>query len=132
MAINHCVLLGRLTNELELRSTSNGISVLTFTLAVTRKYRAKGEERQADFINCVAYRNTAEFLSSYFKKGSPVAIVGSIQTRSYEDKEGKKRYITEVIVNEVNFVEGNKENAVVEVKKESDNTSDINSDDFPF
>ena len=101
--INNVVLMGRLVATPELRNTQNGIAVTTFTLAVERSFARAGEQRQADFINCVAWRNSAEFISRYFQKGSMLAITGSLQTRNYEDKNGNKRTATEVIVDQASF-----------------------------
>ena len=101
--INNVVLMGRLVATPELRNTQNGIAVTTFTLAVERSYARAGEQRHADFINCVAWRNSAEFISRYFQKGSMLAITGSLQTRNYEDKNGNKRTATEVIVDQASF-----------------------------
>ena len=101
--MNVCILIGRLTADPELRSTQSGISVVQFTVAVDRDYQKQGEERQTDFINCVAWRQTAEFISRYFGKGRMIAVEGSIQTRNYEDKQGNKRTATELIVNKAHF-----------------------------
>ena len=101
--INNVVLMGRLVATPELRNTQNGIAVTTFTLAVERSFARAGEQRQADFINCVAWRNSAEFISRYFQKGSMLAITGSLQTRNYEDKNGNKRTATEVVVDQASF-----------------------------
>lgn len=101
--MNICTLMGRLTSNIELKNTNNGTSVASFTLAVDRKYTPKGQERQTDFINCVAWRHTAEFLSKWFGKGDMVAVKGEIQTRNYEDKNGNKRTATEVNVDEAWF-----------------------------
>ncbi|MBP3445981.1 MAG: single-stranded DNA-binding protein [Clostridia bacterium] len=101
--INNVVLMGRLVATPELRNTQNGIAVTTFALAVERSFARAGEQRQADFINCVAWRNTAEFISRYFQKGSMIAVTGSIQTRNYEDKNGNKRTATEVVVDQASF-----------------------------
>jgi single-strand DNA-binding protein len=103
MSINISVLTGRLTADVELKTTPSGVSVCSFSLAVDRKYQPQGEERATDFIDCVAWRNTAEFISKYFNKGSMIGIEGEIQTRTYTDKEGKKRKVTEVIVNNASF-----------------------------
>lgn len=84
--INNVVLMGRLVATPELRNTQTGLAVTSFSLAVERSYARQGEQRQTDFINCVAWRNTAEFISRYFQKGSMIAVTGSIQTRNYEDK----------------------------------------------
>ena len=91
--INNVVLMGRLVATPELRSTGTGVSVASFTIAVDRAYAKQGEQRQADFIDCVAWRNTAEFITRYFQKGSMIAITGNIQTRTYEDKNGIKRTV---------------------------------------
>lgn len=100
--INTAVVMGRLTFEPELRSTPNGVSVVRFQVAVDRS-RGKDGERQADFIDCVAWRQTAEFISRYFHKGSLIAIEGSIQTQSYTDKNGQKRKQVELLANNVSF-----------------------------
>lgn len=101
--INIVALMGRLTYEPELKSTPNGLSVIRFQLAVDRTYQAKGQERQADFIDCVAWRQTAEFISRYFHKGSMIAIEGTIQTSNYTDKNGNNRKQIEVLANNVSF-----------------------------
>ena len=101
--LNKVILLGRLTADPELRSTQNGTSVTQFTLAVDRNYQKQGEERQADFINCVAWKQTAKFIAKYFSKGRMIAVEGSLQTRNYEDKQGNKRTATEVIVSNASF-----------------------------
>ena len=106
--LNKVILMGRLTRDPELRSTPQGISTCSFSIAVDRNFVRPGEERKADFISCVAWRQTAEFISKYFKKGSMVALEGSIQTRSWDD-DGKNRYVTEVIVSQVYFAESKKE-----------------------
>jgi single-strand DNA-binding protein len=105
---NLVVLTGRLTADPELKTTPNGVSVTTFSIAVSRRYRA-GEETQADFINIVAWRQTAEFITKYFKKGSMIGIEGSIQTRRYTDKEGKNRTAFEVVANNAQFVESKRD-----------------------
>ena len=94
--------MGRLTQDPEVKTVGNDLKVCTFTVAINRKF-VKDGERQADFINCVAWRKTAEFIEKYFKKGNMIAIEGGIQTRSWEDDEGKKRYATEILVDEVHF-----------------------------
>lgn len=101
--LNIAVIMGRLTAEPELRTTGSGISVCSFSVAVDRNYARNGAERQTDFINCVAWRQTAEFISKYFHKGSMIAINGSIQQRSYTDKDGNKRNAFEIIVDNANF-----------------------------
>ncbi len=101
--LNCAVLMGRLVADPELRTTPNGISVTTFRIAVDRSYVRQGEERQADFIDIVAWRQTADFVTRYFRKGSMIAVQGSIQTRSYEDKMGNKRTAVEVVADNVSF-----------------------------
>ena len=105
---NLVVLTGRLTADPELKTTPNGIPVTTFSIAVNRNYRA-GEEQQTDFINIVAWRQRAEFITKYFKKGSMIGIEGSIQTRRYQDKNGNNRTIFEVVVNNAQFVESKRD-----------------------
>lgn len=104
---NLVVLTGRMTSDVELKTTPSGVSVCSFAIAVERKYK-QGEEKQSDFINIVAWRQTAEFISKYFSKGSLIGIEGSIQTRKYKDKEGNTRTAFEVIANNVQFVESKK------------------------
>ncbi len=101
--INRVVLMGRITHDLELKQTSSGISFLTFSVAVDRNYQKQGEERQADFITCVAWRQTAEFIGRYFGKGRMIAIDGQLRSRTYDDKNGTKHYVTEVYVDSASF-----------------------------
>lgn len=105
--INVAVLQGRITYTPELKTTPQGVSVIRFQIAVDRNYQANGKDRQADFIDCVAWRQTAEFVSRYFHKGSMIALTGEIQTQSYE-KDGQKRKSVEVVANNVSFC-GDKE-----------------------
>ncbi|MBE6577537.1 MAG: single-stranded DNA-binding protein [Ruminococcaceae bacterium] len=110
--LNKVVLAGRITADPELKQTTSGISVLSFTIAVNRGYVSKNSEqgeRQADFINVVAWRQTAEFISKYFRKGSAICVTGSIQTRTWQDQQGQKRYVTEVVADEAAFVESRSE-----------------------
>ena len=102
--LNTAILMGRLTADPELRYTTSNIPVTTFSLAVDRAYK-NGEERQTDFINIVAWRQRAEFVSKWFKKGQLVAVEGSIQTRRYTDKDGNNRTVFEVVANNVHFAE---------------------------
>jgi len=97
--------MGRLTADPELRHTPNDIAVTTFTLAVNRSYVKQGAERQTDFIDVVAWRNTAEFICRYFRKGQMMAVQGSIQTRTYLDKEGRNRKVFEILADNVYFTE---------------------------
>ena len=106
--LNKVVLAGRMTADPELKQTASGISVLSFTIAVNRRFASRSSEQgesQADFINVVAWRQTAEFISKYFKKGSAICVTGSIQTRSWQDQQGQRRYATEVVADEAMFVE---------------------------
>ena len=100
---NKVILGGRIAREPELKQTPNGVQVATFSIAVNRK--VSSGEPKADFINCVAWRNTAEFICKYFPKGSVICIVGNLQTRTWEDNNGNKRFATEVIVEEASFVD---------------------------
>lgn len=107
--INTVALMGRLTYQPELKSTPQGVSVVRFQVAVDRNYQPKGQEREADFIDCVAWGKTAEFVKSWFLKGQMIALTGEIQTRNFTDKDGNKRKSVEVNVNNVSFC-GGKEN----------------------
>lgn len=100
--MNKWVGLGRLTATPELKTTGSGIPVCSFTVAIDRKYKTDGE-KQTDFINCVAWRHTAEFICKYFTKGKMIALEGSIQVRSWEDDEGNTRYVTEALIDSVHF-----------------------------
>lgn len=102
--LNKVIIAGRLTADPELKMTTNQITVTSFSLAIDRK-AGKEAEKKTDFINVVAWRHTADFITKYFRKGSPICIVGTIQTRSWEDQHGNKRYATEVVADEASFVE---------------------------
>lgn len=104
---NKVIIGGRIAKDVELKSTTNGVPVATFSVAVNRK--GSKEEQKADFINCVVWRSTAEFIYRYFQKGSSICIVGNLQTRSWEDNNGNKRFATEVIVEEAFFVDSKSE-----------------------
>lgn len=103
--MNRVCLMGRLTKDPELKQTQNNVSVATFSLAVDRNYQADKDNKQTDFINIVAWRHTAEFVGKYFTKGQLVAVEGSIQTRSYQDKDGNNRTVFEVVADQVYFAE---------------------------
>lgn len=126
---NVVILTGRLTADPELKTTPNGISVTTFSIAVSRRYRA-GEENTADFINIVAWRQTAEFITKYFRKGSMIGIEGSIQTRRYEDKEGKNRTVFEVVASSAQFVESKRDSAGAPATPSQGSFSNAGADDF--
>lgn len=100
--INKAIIMGRLTHEPELRQTGTGHSVCSFSIAVNNGY---GENRRTDFINCVAWNKTAEFVSRYFTKGKMIIVIGRITTRTWEDKNGKRCYATDVVADEVSFGE---------------------------
>ena len=102
--LNTAILMGRLTSDPELRYTPNDTAVTSFTLAVERSYVKSGTDRQVDFIDVVVWRQTAEFVCKYFHKGQLAAVQGSIQTRSYTDKDGNKRYATEIVANDLKML----------------------------
>lgn len=106
--LNKAILGGRLTADVELKQTPSGVPVCSFSIAVNRRH-SKDTEQQTDFINCVAWRNTADFISKYFHKGSSLCVVGSVQTRNWTDNNGQKRYATEVVVDEAMFVDSKSE-----------------------
>lgn len=101
--INRCVLMGRLVADPELKTTQTGISVTTFRIAVDRSYVKSGEERQADFFDIVAWRYTAEFICKHFRKGSLIAVDGSLQSRTYQAKDGSNRYVVELVADNASF-----------------------------
>jgi single-strand DNA-binding protein len=102
--MNKCILIGNLTKDPELSTTSNGIAVCRFSIAVGRRFANAGGERETDFFNIIVWRTQAENCGRYLKKGSKVAIVGSLQNRNYEDKDGNKRTVTDIVANEVEFL----------------------------
>ena len=144
--INRVVLVGRLTKDPVLRKTANGASVVSFTVACTRRFKQEGQP-DADFINTVAWNKTADIVSQYTHKGSLVGVEGRIQTRSYDDRSGKRVYVTEVVADSVQFLESKSaaasnanSNAYVpeannqgyQESYETSSTLDIASDDLPF
>ena len=143
--MNKVILMGRLTKDVEMRQTPNGVSVARFTIAVNRRFAKEGQQ-QADFINCVAWRQTGEFIARYFQKGSMIAVVGSIQSRSWDGQDGKKQYATEVNVEEAYFTgskfEGSQQSAQNFNQApqqqgfgddfDMDRFSDIDNDEPPF
>ena len=149
--INRVILVGRLTRDVEVRKTTSGLSVATFTVACNRRQSANSQDRQADFISCVAWRQTADFLASYAKKGNLVGVEGRIQTRNYDGADGKKVYVTEVVCDSVqlltprssdnnsytpSYTQAPVENNYEPRESFDDFTSgvslDISSDDLPF
>ena len=131
--INKVIILGRITQDLELKQTPNGVSVLSFTVAVDRNFSKQGEERQSDFISCVAWKQTAEFISRHFGKGRMIAVEGQLRTRTYEDKNGSKHYVTEVYVDNASFT-GEKKAENQQTIGNPDDYEDVLSDDgtIPF
>lgn len=114
MAINSVALTGRLANDPEIKRTQSGVSVCNFCIAVDRQYKS-GEEKICDFINCVSWRTTADFVSKWFHKGDGIGVTGSIQTRKWATDSGENRYATEVLCQQVSFLDG-KKNAVEAVQ----------------
>ena len=109
--LNHIVLMGRLTRDPELRRTGSGVAVASFTLAVDRDFAAQGAERETDFVDIVAWRNTAEFVSKYFTKGRMAVVSGRLQIRNWQDKDGNKRRSAEVVANDVYFGDSKRDGA---------------------
>lgn len=107
--MNKAMIMGRLTRDPDIRTTQTQVPVATFTLAVDRRFKNASGEKQADFIPVVAWRQNADFVGKYFKKGSKIIVIGSIQTRTYDDKDGKKVYVTEVVADEIEFAESKRE-----------------------
>lgn len=147
--INRVVLVGRLTKDPEFRTTQSGVDVSTFTLAVNRNFKSKNGEQQADFINCVVFRKQAENVNNYLNKGSLAAIDGRLQSRSYENKEGQRVFVTEVVCDSVQFLEpknaqasnNNQSNNQVQRREKAlqsdnpfnnSNNFDMDTDDLPF
>lgn len=142
--INRVVLTGRLTRDVDLRYTQGGDAVATFTLAVDRRFTNQQGEREADFISCVIWRKSAENFANFFHKGSLVGIEGRVQTRNYENKQGQRVYVTEVIVENFSFLEPKNStgNGSYQNKRPQNNTSDpfanngkpidIQDDQLPF
>lgn len=120
--LNKVILLGRLTKDPELRRTDSGKAVATFTVAVDNGH---GENKKTDFINCVAWEKTAEFINNWFGKGRMIALVGRISTRTYEGQDGRKNYVTEVVVNEVSFADSKKEETA---PKENEDFTPVEND----
>ena len=141
--MNKTILIGRLTRDPELRTTNSGVSVASFTLAVNRTYTSNGE-READFINCIAFNKQAENLTCYIRKGGQIGVEGRIQTRSYTAQDGAKRYVTEVVCDAIHYLEPKKneqnynsyEPAPYDIPNPNNNPySDVNpfdDDDLPF
>lgn len=142
--LNSIVLVGRLTKDPELRYTPSNQAVATFNLAVNRRFKNQNGEREADFINCVIWRQQAENLANWGKKGNLIGITGSIQTRNYENQQGQRVYVTEVVADNFQLLEFNKQNDQSQTQNHNQqpnfgrnepiqsNPMDISDDDFPF
>lgn len=145
--MNKSILIGRITKDPELRTTPNNRSVCQFTIAVNRTYTNEEGKREADFINCVVWDKQAENLAMYQKKGNQIAVEGRIQTRNYDDNSGKKVYVTEVLVNNISYLDTKKDDSnfnnleeppVVEKQEEIDpyqafgDSIEVNDNDLPF
>lgn len=139
--MNKFIGIGRLTKNPELRSTQSGLKVASFTLAINRNFKNKEGKYDADFLNCQAFKNTAEFIEKYFKKGSMMAITARAQTRNYDDNDGKKRFVTEFIVEEVYFAGNNEKKNETSIEVPQNYTSDydtaesevtLSDEDLPF
>lgn len=139
--INSIILVGRLTRNLELRYTQSEKAVGNFTLAINRRFKNQNGEYETDFIDCVVFGKQAETMSKYTQKGDLIGVEGSIQKRAYEDKEGNKRYATEIMVEKITFLQTNKKEETkiednpykdMSVKVEADQSIEISDDDLPF
>lgn len=130
-ASNGVHIMGRITRDLELRYTQSGTAVCQFCVAVTRSFKDANGEYQSDFIDCVAWRNSAEFITKYFSKGAMIALDGELQTRNYTDKDGNKRKATELLVSSAAFT-GEKREAAAKPAPTEDDYSSISDDDLPF
>lgn len=129
--MNKAILVGNLTKDPELTTTQSGINVARFTVACQRKYTNENGERDCDFINCVAWRTSAEFIHKYFKKGNKIGIVGTIQTRSYDAEDGTKRYVTEVVVEESEFVQSKRDDGS-QAENSKPELTPVDDDNLPF
>jgi single-strand DNA-binding protein len=120
--------IGNLTKDPENTKTANGVDISKFTLAVKRKFKNEVGEYEADFLNCVAWRKTAELIGQYANKGDKLAVVGTVQTRSYDASDGTKRYVTEIVVDEIEFLTAKEKKE----SKEQAKYEPINESDLPF
>ncbi|MCW0993099.1 single-stranded DNA-binding protein [Streptococcus anginosus] len=125
--INNVVLVGRMTRDAELRMTQSNTAVASFTLAVNRPFKNQNGEREADFINCVIWRQAAENLANWAKKGALIGITGNIQTRNYENQQGQRVYVTEVLANNFQLLESRSQQ-----QSSNNNSMDISDEDLPF
>ena len=136
MAVNKVILMGRVTATPELKSTTSGTSVLSFSLAVDRRFTGQNGERATDFLDCVAWRGTAEFIAKYFKKGDMIAVCGEIHTRTYTDNGGNKRKAVEIVIDEASFCggksDGNNGNVTPTSAPAPADQNNADGDDLPF
>lgn len=131
--MNNVTLVGNMTKDADLKFTSNGSAVASFTLAVSRAFKNANGEKETDFINCVVWRKQAEVLAEYTRKGSKIAIRGRMQTRNYDNKEGVKVYVTEVVVEEFTFLDSKKDSqSGNDPFAKSSQPIDIADQDLPF
>ena len=130
--LNHIVLIGRLVKDPELRRTGSGVAVANFTLAVDRDFPGKDGEKQTDFIDIVAWRNTAEFVSKYFSKGRMAVAIGQLQIRKWQDKDGNNRYNAEVVADNVYFADSKRDGGDFAVIENDDANPFEEDDDLPF
>ena len=135
--MNKVILVGNLTRDPEYQTTPNGVALTRFAIAVQRKYTNAEGNREADFINCIAWRGQADFVNKYFKKGSKIGLTGSIQTRNYEANDGTRRTATEVVVEDVEFVgpkqeDGSREYSQEPEVEEKPSLQPVEDDDLPF
>lgn len=130
--MNVVCLMGRLTNDPELKTTPNGVSVTNFTLAVDRAYTPKGEDKKTDFIDCVAWTNTAEFIGKYFRKGQRMSVKGELNKRTYTASDGGQRSVYEVKVDNAYFCESKNTAPAIQQNVDQFEEVSFNSDDIPF
>ena len=130
--MNKSILIGNLVRDPEQRTTGSGISVTSFTVAVQRRFKSQDGQQQADFIPVICWRGLAENVAKYCSKGSKVGVVGTVQTRNYEDKNGEKRYVTEVIADEVEFLSSKKECASSETIENNSDFAPLDDSELPF
>ena len=134
--MNKVVLIGNLTKDPESSQTNSGVVFTRFTIAVQRRFANSDGEREADFLNCTAWRQTAEFINKYFKKGSKICVCGSIQTRSYEGQDGQRRYATDIVVDEAEFAsssnKGDVENDTPKAQETKTKLEPVEDEDLPF
>ena len=138
--MNKVILLGRMVRDPELSTTTSGISNCKFTIAVPRKYKNQDGETETDFLNCICWRTLAENVNKFMKKGSQILVVGSVQTRTYDAQDGTKRYVTEIMADEVEFVSSPKTEGGVQVTQtvaqkptaQQQTLTPIDDDSLPF